>query len=300
MSDAIFRTTQEIESHDSEELSTEDLLMSLPIVSKPSVPSSVFDESTTSFLTETTADEDALALSSCSNRSSSSSRPQHRISRIPPVLPLDGSWSSHHNQNSNSGKDPLAIRPPSFSCSESDEDSWADEEEATTSSLTSLLHHIEEISDAGLPLSRSLHSNERSRKGSIDSSVKHVSFDAVQIREYPMILGDNPFCSPGGPSFSLGWEYIEHPLMDLEILEWTRLEQRLQEPRLIVWTPVQRHEMALSWGYSPLEIMQHVTAMDAERRQQQEDVSEDKNPFAARAKQLLSRLGQEGGKTELR
>jgi hypothetical protein len=36
-----------------------------------------------------------------------------------------------------------------------------------------------------------------------------VTFDSVQIRYYPMILGDHPACSIG-PPVTLGWEYTTH------------------------------------------------------------------------------------------
>lgn len=35
---------------------------------------------------------------------------------------------------------------------------------------------------------------------------KKVSFDAVEIREYPIVLSDNP-ASKYGPSLELGWDY---------------------------------------------------------------------------------------------
>lgn len=52
-----------------------------------------------------------------------------------------------------------------------------------------------------------------------------VAFDTVTVREYGMILGDNPSCSYG-PPVQLDWEYFERPVEDLDIYEEARGERR--------------------------------------------------------------------------
>lgn len=42
---------------------------------------------------------------------------------------------------------------------------------------------------------------------SVPPSKRRVSFDLVHIREYPIVLSDNP-ASRSGPSIELGWEYL--------------------------------------------------------------------------------------------
>jgi hypothetical protein len=53
----------------------------------------------------------------------------------------------------------------------------------------------------------------------------HVSFETVEIRRYPMILGDNPSCRYGCP-VSLGWEYEEIPTISVDDYEDYRMKQR--------------------------------------------------------------------------
>jgi hypothetical protein len=52
-----------------------------------------------------------------------------------------------------------------------------------------------------------------------------VAFDTVTVREYGMILGDNPSCSYG-PPVQLDWEYFERPVEDLDIYEEARGDRR--------------------------------------------------------------------------
>jgi hypothetical protein len=40
------------------------------------------------------------------------------------------------------------------------------------------------------------------------SSSKSVSFGDVQVREFPMILGDNPACSSGAP-VTIDWDHVD-------------------------------------------------------------------------------------------
>jgi hypothetical protein len=54
---------------------------------------------------------------------------------------------------------------------------------------------------------------------------RRVSFSNVEIRRYPMILGDNP-ATPSGPPLSLGWEYEVLPAMNVTDFESFRLRSR--------------------------------------------------------------------------
>jgi hypothetical protein len=54
---------------------------------------------------------------------------------------------------------------------------------------------------------------------------RRVTFSMVQIRRYPMILGDNP-ATPSGPPISLGWEYETLPAMNIMDFESFRMRSR--------------------------------------------------------------------------
>jgi len=78
---------------------------------------------------------------------------------------------------------------------------------------------------------------------------KHVTFSSVQIRRYPMILGDNPYCSMG-PPISLGWEYDTMP--DMDVLQYDRLrkDQRRTNIAHLVLSSIQRNELLDRIGVS--------------------------------------------------
>lgn len=54
---------------------------------------------------------------------------------------------------------------------------------------------------------------------------KSVSFSSLEIREYEVVIGDHPCCSRGVP-VSLGWEYHEGGMMNLDDYEEGRSPRR--------------------------------------------------------------------------
>lgn len=54
---------------------------------------------------------------------------------------------------------------------------------------------------------------------------KNVNFSTIHIREYELIVGDNPDCSF---PLSLGWRFIEDETMDLDFYERHHKPKRLQ------------------------------------------------------------------------
>lgn len=56
-----------------------------------------------------------------------------------------------------------------------------------------------------------------------------VSFGEIQVRKYPIILGDHPDCS-SGPPISIGWEYRSHKPMDIEEYESRKVAAQQQRP----------------------------------------------------------------------
>lgn len=83
------------------------------------------------------------------------------------------------------------------------------------------------------------------------TSKKEVSFDAVQIRHYRMILGDNPACSIGAP-VQLDWEHEHEEKHDLDIYEVERRPRR--RLRHLVLSYYRRKDILLQAGYNENEM----------------------------------------------
>uniref|UniRef100_A0A7S4JDC2 Uncharacterized protein n=1 Tax=Odontella aurita TaxID=265563 RepID=A0A7S4JDC2_9STRA len=82
-------------------------------------------------------------------------------------------------------------------------------------------------------------------------AIRAVRFGAVEIREYPRVLGDNP-CVSSGPPLALGWEHLSVSSMDLESYESSRpfrcVKDKMAVPHMI------RDDWLREAGYSRQEI----------------------------------------------
>lgn len=107
-----------------------------------------------------------------------------------------------------------------------------------------------------------------SSKPNIDKRV--VSFDQVEIREYPVILGNNP-ASHYGPSIELGWEYNipEATPMPVDKYERTRQPQRLKKQKYLYLSQVKREDILKQGGYPEKELKKAVQEKQRARRHRQ-------------------------------
>eukprot|EP00978_Attheya_sp_CCMP212_P012676 scaffold31709_cov41-Attheya_sp.AAC.1 len=91
-----------------------------------------------------------------------------------------------------------------------------------------------------------------------------VAFGTVEIREYPVVLGDNPECHYG-PSVHLGWEYTlpkgAEPLSEYEKSRGPR--RKLKQ---LYMSQVQR-EALLKSAYSKAEVKQAIRLKQKVRQQ---------------------------------
>lgn len=76
-----------------------------------------------------------------------------------------------------------------------------------------------------------------------------VQFSTVEIRKYPMILGDNP-CCPVGPPVSLGWEYEAIPSLSIDDYDALRIKQRRSRMNHMILTSCRRKEVLELQGVS--------------------------------------------------
>lgn len=77
---------------------------------------------------------------------------------------------------------------------------------------------------------------------------KTVTFSTLEIREYPIVLGNNP-STLRGPSVELGWQPQSNKIIDLESYEESRASNRRTEKQMIM-TVSRRVDLLLSHGYT--------------------------------------------------
>jgi len=76
--------------------------------------------------------------------------------------------------------------------------------------------------------------------------MKSVRFGDCQIRSYPQVLGDHPYCSMGCP-VELGWEHTSEEVRNINDFEEQRGHQRRQSREQLLLSPEERHSiLALS------------------------------------------------------
>jgi hypothetical protein len=83
-----------------------------------------------------------------------------------------------------------------------------------------------------------------------------VQFDKITVREYGIILGDNPACR-NGPSVSIGWEYDEFPEILVDDFESIR-EGNRRTKRGMLMDRTYRVKLLKRLGYADNEIIEAV------------------------------------------
>lgn len=71
------------------------------------------------------------------------------------------------------------------------------------------------------------------RRHSTGNHTKSVRFGDCQIRSYPQVLGDHPYCSMGCP-VELGWEYNKEEFQAINDFEEHRDHQRRRKGALLL------------------------------------------------------------------
>jgi hypothetical protein len=115
---------------------------------------------------------------------------------------------------------------------------------------------------------------------------KQVTFSELTVREYPLILGDNPSVSEGAP-LTIGWKPQQSYTRNLELYEYTRKERKSKVPRRSVQD---RAQILLCGGYG-LEEIARATLMVEEVKKMRAD-SLKSSGFGDRAKLLLETTGK--------
>ena len=110
------------------------------------------------------------------------------------------------------------------------------------------------------------------------TQAKRVQFSTVQIRSYPIILGDNPSVS-AGPPIQLGWEISDTFQVSVEVVSRFQLLQRNNKTVYVLsrWT---RETMLLNKGYTRREIF--LATHQARKDRNNRTVSAQPHPFLYR------------------
>jgi hypothetical protein len=97
-----------------------------------------------------------------------------------------------------------------------------------------------------------------------------LSFSSVDIREYPICIGDNPGGS-GGTPLSIEWKHVSEVQLGLEEYENARPERR--EKNALRMGAHVRHEILRRADYSRNEISMQTKPVDIERVQRRRTVA---------------------------
>jgi hypothetical protein len=82
---------------------------------------------------------------------------------------------------------------------------------------------------------------------------KNVTFNNVEIRYYPVIIGDNPSVSDGCP-VTIDWEPIGISLASLDEFETFRFKSRRHYSKLLM-NEMTRYHLLLDAGYNVFDIL---------------------------------------------
>ena len=68
----------------------------------------------------------------------------------------------------------------------------------------------------------------------IEKRKRSVRFDQIEIIELPIILGDNPSSSTGGPPMTVDWEALRRTEFGLDFYEKFRPQRKANRRKLII------------------------------------------------------------------
>ena len=116
---------------------------------------------------------------------------------------------------------------------------------------------------------------------------KSVSFSVVEIRRYPVTLGDNPSCN-NGPPIQIDWEYIELPSIPLNASElFHRERSRGGSPVSTISAKERLDILRVDAGFSSMKIILAVSEVERIRRNRRESMN---ITAAERSKKVWSQM----------
>jgi hypothetical protein len=94
-----------------------------------------------------------------------------------------------------------------------------------------------------------------------DASVKSVRFSTVQVREYPITIGDC-LCVSDGVPHTIEWEYLEEHKMNVNQYERTRPTQQRRQGDSLILDSHTREQRLRSVGYTTQDFLDVVRARE--------------------------------------
>ena len=112
-------------------------------------------------------------------------------------------------------------------------------------------------------------SSNSSNSSPAKTSRRKVGFGKITIREYPMIVGDNPSVRKGVP-ISIDWEHLSEDFLDVSQYEELRKDSRRTSMDELLMRPFYRDDMLRKLGFSKLDrqvAAKHATITRNKRKQ---------------------------------
>jgi hypothetical protein len=117
-----------------------------------------------------------------------------------------------------------------------------------------------------MAISKKVTTSRLSAKAKATMKKRKVSFSQVQVRMYPITLGDNPGGFEG-PPLQLSWDYFTLGKSSVEEFERHRVRPKYQRRSMhALWiTPQRRFGLLLQAGFSKNEIVDSINSVTEER-----------------------------------
>lgn len=113
----------------------------------------------------------------------------------------------------------------------------------------------------------------KERTPSQEFQLKKVIFDEIGVREYAIILGDNPAVSEGVP-LTIPWKYHSSYSMDIDLFERIRSPARRRGRKQLMISSMRRVQGLVDAGYSLEEIGETIVKVDRVKNLRLESATE--------------------------
>ena len=100
---------------------------------------------------------------------------------------------------------------------------------------------------------------------------RRVGFSTVEIRKYPIIMGDHPDCSCG-PPISIGWDYNDPIEVSLQLYEEMRPPRR-HFAELVLPFRLRRELISRNCGYGDDQIKERLSEIQAIKKERQQTLA---------------------------
>jgi len=89
------------------------------------------------------------------------------------------------------------------------------------------------------------------------------------LRDYYLTVGDHPGISNRGPSTSLDWEYLQHPILSIDVFEHHRQPHRVESWKELRIPAELRHTILKDAGIDDQEMERAIATKTKVRKQRQ-------------------------------